>query len=381
MLKRYLFAPGPTPVPPEVLRSMAMPIIHHRSEDFTPIMESVRGGLKWLYQTTEEVLMLSASGTGGMVAAVKNFFSPGEKVLVINGGKFGERWSLISRAYGLEVKELEIEWGHTASAGDVEAALRADGSIRGVLMQASETSTGVYHDVEAVAGVVRRHGDALLVVDAISGLVAHDLRTDEWGIDVMVAGSQKGLMIPPGLAFISASARAWKRNEGSTMPRFYFDLRKELESHLGNQTSFTSSITLIIALEEALRLLRAEGLKNVFERHRRLANATREAVEALGLGLYAKRSPSNALTAIEAPEGIDGQEIYRALRERFGITAAGGQDRARGRMFRIAHLGYADIFDVITAIAGLEMTLKGLGHPVKLGAGVARAEEILAGGG
>jgi aspartate aminotransferase-like enzyme len=379
MLKRYLLAPGPTPVPPEVLQSMAMPIIHHRSPDFIPVMESAREGLKWLFQTDNEVMMLTSSGTGGMVAAVNNFFSPGEKVLVVNGGKFGERWTKISRSYGLAPKEIEVEWGHPVDPGDVDSELRADGSIKGVLMQASETSTGVYHDVRAVAEVVRKHGDVLFVVDAISGLVAHDLRTDEWGIDVMVAGSQKGLMIPPGLAFITAGGRAWKRNEKSSAPRFYFDLRKEHESHLKNQTSFTPAITLIIALSVALKLLRAEGLEHVFERHARLAHATREAVKALGLGLYAKKSPSNAVTAIETPEGMDGQVIYKTLREKYGITGAGGQDRARGKIFRMAHLGYADMFDVITAVSGLEMVLKSLGHPVKPGAGVARAEEILAG--
>jgi aspartate aminotransferase-like enzyme len=378
MLKRYLLAPGPTPVPAEVLQSMAMPIIHHRSADFIPIMESAREGLKWLFQTKNEVMMLSSSGTGGMVAAVNNFFSPGEKVLVVNGGKFGERWGKIGRSYGLEVKEMEVEWGYSADPAAIDAELKADGSIKGVLIQASETSTGVYHDVKAVAEVVRRHEDVLFVVDAISGLVAHDIRTDEWDIDVMVAGSQKGLMLPPGLAFISAGERAWKRNEASRAPRFYFDLKKERDSHLKNQTSFTSSVTLIIALNEALKLLRNEGLENIFKRHALLANATRESVKAIGLSLYAKGTPSNAVTAIEAPEGIDGQEIYKALREKYGITGAGGQDRARGKIFRIAHLGYADIFDVITAVAGIEMVLKSLGHPVKLGTGVARAEELLA---
>jgi aspartate aminotransferase-like enzyme len=378
MLKRYLLAPGPTPVPPEVLQSMAMPIIHHRAPDFIPVMEAAREGLRWLFQTKDEVLMLSASGTGAMDAAVTNFFSPGERVLVVNGGKFGERWTKIAKTYGLDPKEIVVEWGQSVDPSAVERELKADPAIKGVLLQASETSTGVYHDVEAVAKVVRANSDALIVVDAISGLVAHNLPFDAWGLDVMVAGSQKGLMIPPGLAFAAASERAWKRNETAKIPHFYFDLKKEYKKHKDNQTNFTSSVTLIIALAEALRMLRAEGLDNVFARHARLAHATREAVRAMGLGLYAKGTPSNSVTAIEAPEGVDGQAIYKTLRETYGITGAGGQDQAKGKIFRIAHLGYADVFDVITAIAGIEMALRTLGYTkVRLGSGVARAEELL----
>lgn len=376
MLKRHLLAPGPTPVPPEVLGRMAMPIIHHRSPDFVPVLEDAKLGLKWLYQTENDVMLLSSSGTGGMVAAVNNFFAPGEKVLIVNGGKFGERWGEICSAYGIEYTEIIVEWGYAVNPDDVSAALKADPSITGVLMQASETSTGVYHDVQAVGQAIKGNEGVLFVVDAISSLVAHDMRPDEWGVDVMVAGSQKGFMIPPGLAFISVSQKAWaKDTKGS--PRFYFNLKKERASLAKNQTAFSSSVTLILALQEAIKLLRAEGLVEVFARHARLAHATREAVKAIGLTLYAKESPSNALTAIEAPEGLDGQEIYKAMREDYGITGAGGQGKARGRIFRIAHLGYADTFDTITAISGLEMVLKGMGHNLQLGAGVARAEEIL----
>jgi aspartate aminotransferase-like enzyme len=378
MLKRYLLAPGPTPVPPEVLQSMAMPIIHHRAPDFVPVLESAKEGMKWLFQTENDVLILTATGTGGMVAAVNNFFSPGEKVLVVNGGKFGERWGKIAASYGIEVKEIPVEWGRVVKPEAVEEELKKDKDIRGVLVQASETSTGVFHPIQEVGEVVRRvRDDALFVVDAISGLVAHDMRPDAWGVDVMVAGSQKGLMLPPGLAFVSASERAWKKNEQSEAPRFYFNLRKERESLAKNQTAFTSSVTLIVGLNEALKLLKAEGLENIFARHARLAEATRAAARALGLGLFAKESPSNALTAIEAPPGIDGQEIYKTMREVYGITGAGGQDMARGKIFRIAHLGYADTFDVITAIAGLEMVLKKLGADVQLGSGVAAAQELL----
>jgi len=377
MLKRYLLAPGPTPVPPEALMAMAMPIIHHRSPDFIPVLESAKEGLKWLYQTKNDVLILCSTGTGGMVGSVNNFFSQSEKALVINGGKFGERWTKICRSYGLDVTEIEVPWGYAVKPEQVEEALRKDSGIRGVFMQASETSTGVYHDIKAVAEIVKRHDDVLLVVDAISALVAHDLRTDEWGIDVMVGGSQKGLMLPPGLAFVSVSEKAWAKAEEVKQPRFYFNFRAERDKLRNNQTNFTSPVTLIIGLNEAIKILQKEGLENTFARHARLAHATREAVRAIGLDMFTKESPSNSVTAIEAPAGIDGQLIYKTLRESYGVTAAGGQGDAKGKIFRIAHLGYADTFDVITAIAAVEMTLKKLGHDVKLGSGVAVAQELL----
>ncbi len=377
MLKRYLLAPGPTPVPPEVLLSMAMPIIHHRSPDFLPVLDSAKKGLQWLYQTKNDVLILASTGTGGMVGAVNNFFNPGEKVLVINGGKFGERWTKICQAYGLKVEEVVVEWGYSIKPDAVETALKKDPEIKAVFVQATETSTGVYHDIEGLGKVIKNYPNTLFVVDAISALVAQDIRTDEWGIDIMVGGSQKGLMLPPGLAFVSVSDKAWKKNETSKMPRFYFNFKKERENLAKNQTNFTSAVTLIIGLNEAIKILQKEGLENVFKRHARLANATREAVKALGLGIYSKESPSNSVTAIEMPAGIDGQLVYKTLREKYGITGAGGQDRAKGKIFRLAHLGYADTFDVITGVAALEMVLKQLGHPVKLGTGVAKAQELL----
>lgn len=377
MLKRYLLAPGPTPVPSEALLAMAMPIIHHRSPDFTPVLDAAKNGLKWLYQTKNDVLILCSTGTGGMVGAVNNFFSPGDKVLTVNGGKFGERWTKICKAYGLQAEEIIVEWGYAVKPETIEAKLKNDPSIKGVFVQASETSTGVYHDIEALAKIVRKYENTILIVDAISAIVAHDLRMDEWGIDVMIGGSQKGVMLPPGLAFVGISEKAWKFSEKSKCPRFYFNFKKERENLAKNQTNFTSPVTLIIGLNESIKLLQKEGLENVFKRHERLANATRAAVKALGLELYSKESPSNSVTAVCAPAGIDGQAIYKNLREKYGITAAGGQDHVKGKIFRIAHLGYADTFDVIIAIAGLEMVLKGMGHPVKLGAGVAAAEELL----
>ena len=377
MLKRYLLAPGPTPVPPEALLAMAMPIIHHRSPDFLPVLDSAKKGLQWLYQTKNDVLVLCATGTGGMVGSVNNFFSPGDKALVINAGNFGERWTKICKSYNLSVEEIKIDWWYTVKPEDVEKALKKDPSIKGVFVQASETSTGVYHDIKALAEIVRKYDNTIFVVDAISALVAHDLRMDEWGIDVLIGGSQKGLMLPPGLAFVGVSEKAWKFADKATSPKFYFNFKKERESLAKNQTSFTSPVTLIIGLNESLKLLRAEGLENAFARHERLSRATREAIKALGLDMFTKESPSYAVTAINAPAGIDGQEIYKNLRVKYGITAAGGQGHVKGKIFRIAHLGYAGAFDVITAIAGVEMVLKGMGHPLKLGTGVAVAQELL----
>ncbi|NWF51544.1 MAG: alanine--glyoxylate aminotransferase family protein [Nitrospirae bacterium] len=377
MLKRYLLAPGPTPVPPEVLLAMSAPIIHHRSPDFLPVLDAAKKGLQWLYQTKNDVLILCSSGTGGMVGAVNNFFNQGDKVIVINGGKFGERWTKICQSYGLKVDEITVEWGYAVKPEIIEEKLKKDKEIKGVFVQASETSTGVYHDIKTLASIVKKYEDTLFIVDAISALVAHDLRTDEWEIDIMVGGSQKGLMLPPGLAFVSVSEKAWKRAEKSRLPKFYFNFKKERENLAKNQTNFTSPVTLIIGLNESLKILQKEGLENVFKRHERLSRATRESVMSLGLELYSKDTPSNAVTAIMTPPGVDGQAVYKNLRERYGITAAGGQDRARGKIFRIAHLGFIDRFDVITAIAAIEMVLKGMGQPIKLGTGVAVAEELL----
>jgi len=377
MLKRYLLAPGPTPVPSEVLLSMAAPIIHHRSPDFLPVLDSAKKGLQWLFQTRNDVLILCSTGTGGMVGSVNNFFNRGDKVLVINGGKFGERWTKICQAYSLDVQEIIVEWGYAVKPELVDELLKKNRDIKGVFVQASETSTGVYHNIEALASIVSKHADTLFVVDAISALVAHDLKTDAWGIDIMIGGSQKGVMLPPGIAFVSVSDKAWKKAETSKMPKFYFNFKKERENLAKNQTNFTSPVTLIIGLNESLKMLQSEGLENVFKRHAWLAAATRKAVQAIGLELYPRESPSNAVTAIMTPPGIDGQVVYKNLREKYGITAAGGQDKAKGKVFRIAHLGYSDRFDIITAIAGIEMVLKGMGHPVKLGTGVAVAQELL----
>lgn len=377
MLKKYLLAPGPTPVPPEVLLAMARPIIHHRASDFAKLLGQVKEDLKWIFQTRGDVLMLVSTGTGGMEGAVSNFLSAGEKALVINGGKFGERWVKLCKAYGAQVVEIAVEWGHAVDPEAIRRALTKDPDIKGVYIQASESSTGVAHDTRAIAEVVRAFPDTLLVVDAISALGALDLRTDEWGLDVVVAGSQKAFMLPPGLAFASVSEKAWRKAEKTQNAKFYFDFKKERDSLAKSQTAYTAAVSLVVGLAEVLRMLKEEGLPQIFQRHRLLARATREAMKAIGLSLYAKDSPSDSITAVMAPEGFDGQAIYKDLRDKYGITAAGGQDQARGKVFRLSHMGYAGPFDVITGVSAVEMVLKGMGYGVELGSGVGAAEEIL----
>lgn len=377
MLKRYLLAPGPTPVPPEVLLAMARPMIHHRAPEFDKLFAEVRDGLKWLFQTKNDVLMLAASGTGGMEGSVSNFLTPGDKALTVNGGKFGERWTKLCKTFGAQVTEIKVEWGHAVNPQMVADALKKDPGIKAVYVQASETSTGVAHDVKTLARIVRAHEDTILVVDAITALGVFDIKVDEWGIDVVITGSQKALMLPPGLAFVSVSEKAWQLADKAKNAAFYFNFKKERENQQKNQTAFTPAVSLIIGLQEVLKMLKAEGLDAMFGRQAAMAHAMREGVKAAGLALFPKESPSDALTAISAPDGVDGQAVYKNLRVQYGITAAGGQDHLKGKIFRVSHMGYMDRFDVITAVAAIEMVLKGLGHPVKLGSGVAKAQELL----
>ena len=377
MLKRYLLAPGPTSVPPEVLLAMARPMIHHRAPEFDPIFAEVRENLKWLFQTRNDVLQLACSGTGGMEGAVSNFLSPGDKAICINGGKFGERWTKICKSFGVQVHEIKIEWGRAVDPQMVAEVLKKDPSIKAVYVQASETSTGVAHNCKALADIVRPLDETILVVDAITALGVFDLKTDEWGLDVMVTGSQKALMLPPGMAFVSVSDKAWRLADKAKNAAFYFNFKRERENQQKNQTAYTPAVSMILGLQEVLRMLKAEGLANVFMRHATLAHAMREGIKAAGLTLFPKESPSDALTTVAAPEGVDGQQIYKNLRVQYGITAAGGQDHLKGKVFRISHMGYADRFDVITALAATEMVIKGLGYPIKLGSGVGRAQELL----
>jgi aspartate aminotransferase-like enzyme len=377
MEKKYLFSPGPTMLPPEVLLKMAEPIMHHREPEFEKIVAEIREGLKYLFQTKNEVLVFSSSGTGAMEGAVSNLLSKGDKAVVVRGGKFGERWGDICKAYGIEFIPVDVEWGRAVEPGKIEQILRSNPSIRAIYTQASETSTGVKHPVKEIAEIVKKYEDTVIVVDAITGIGVFDIPTDAWGLDVVVSGSQKALMLPPGLAFAALSDKAWKLVEKSDFPKYYFDFKKELKSTKKNQSSYTPAISLFVGLRETLNMIREEGLEAVFGRHEKLAAATRAAVKALGLELYAPDSPSNALTAVKIPAGIDGLKLQDLFFERFGITVAEGQDRAKGKIIRIAHLGYYDRLDMVMVISALEMLLKEMGHPFELGKGVKAAEEIL----
>jgi aspartate aminotransferase-like enzyme len=377
MEKKYLFSPGPTMLPPEVLLKMAEPIMHHREPEFEKIFAEIREGLKYLFQTKNEVLVFTSSGTGAMEGAVSNILSRGDKALVIRGGKFGERWGEICKAYGIEFIPIDVEWGKAVEPESIRKVLESDPAIRAVYTQASETSTGVRHPIREIAEIVNRYEDKVIVVDAITGIGVFDIPMDRWEIDVVVSGSQKALMLPPGLAFASLSEKAWRLVERSDLPKFYFDFKKELKSTKKNQSSYTPAISLFVGLRESLNMIRKEGLKALFLRHEKLARATREAVKALGLGLYAPDSPSNAVTAVKIPEGIDGERLKDLFFEKFGITVAEGQDRAKGKIIRIAHLGYYGRLDMVMVISALEMLLKEMGHRFELGAGVRRLEEVL----
>jgi aspartate aminotransferase-like enzyme len=376
-VKRYLFTPGPVPVPEEILLEMAKPIIHHRTAEFENIFAEAREGLKYVFQTKEEVFILASSGTGGMEGAVANTLSSRDKALVVNGGKFGERWMKICQAFGVEVHEIKVEWGNAVDPQHIEEALKKDSSIRAVLVQASETSTGVMHPVKDIAEITRQRDDVLLIVDGITAVGVFPIPFDEWGIDVLVGGSQKAFMLPPGLAFVAMSQKAWKFNEKSNLPKFYFDFKRYLKDAKNNTTPWTPAVTLIIGLAAVLRRFKEEGLEKIHKRHARLAHGTREGLKAIGLELFAKNSPSPALTAAFAPPGINAGAIISRLRERFGMTLAGGQDQAKGKIFRISHMGFIDRADIIAVISAIECVLKDLGYDFEFGAGTKRASEIL----
>jgi len=379
MEKKYLFSPGPTMLPSEVLLKMAEPVMHHREPEFEKVFAEIREGLKYLFQTKNEVMTFTSSGTGAMEGAVSNLLSAGDKAIVVRGGKFGERWGEICKAYGIEFVPIDVEWGSAVDLKQIQKVLESDRSIRAVYIQASETSTGVRHPVKEIAEIVSKFQETVLVVDAITGIGVFDLPMDRWGLDVVVSGSQKAMMLPPGLSFVALNDKAWAFVERSNLPRFYFDFKKELKNALKNQSSYTPAISLFVGLQESLRLIRQEGLEAVFRRHEKLAAATRAAVKALGLELYAPDSPSNALTAVKVPAGIDGIKLQNLFFEKFGITVAEGQDRAKGKIIRIAHLGYYDRLDMVMVISALEMLLKEMGHAFELGKGVKAAEEILMG--
>jgi len=384
MKKRYLLTPGPTPVPEDVMLEMARPIIHHRTPDFRNIIGEVEEGLKAIFKTQNEVLIFASSGTGAMEAAVANMLSPGDTAIVIKGGKFGERWAEICTAYGIKVIPIDVAWGMDVKPEKIREALAepqvealAESKPKAVFTTLSETSTGVTYDIEAIGKVVTETS-AVLVVDAISGLGACELKTDEWNVDVVVSGSQKGLMIPPGLAFASVSKKAWQFAEDSKSPRYYFDFLKCRKSLEKTDTPYTPAITLMIGLKKALDMIKEEGLEAVLSRHALLAKATREAVKALKLELLAPDSPSDAVTAVKVPDYLDGEQLVKTLKNKHGVWFAGGQAQLKGKIFRIAHMGYMGNFDVMIAISALETVLLEMGYSFTVGSGLAAAVKALA---
>lgn len=374
-----LMIPGPTPVPENVLLALAKHPIGHRSGEFSQIMADVTANLKWLHQTENDVLMLTVSGTGAVEAGIINFFSPGDRVLVAHNGKFGERWAEVAQAYALNVQEVTAPWGKPLDPSAIEAALAADTAkeIKGVIVTHSETSTGVINDLATISKHVRAHG-SLIIVDAVTSLSAVNVPIDTWGLDVVCSGSQKGFMIPPGMGFVTVSQKAWAAYKTAKLPRYYLDLGKYSKSAAKNTTPFTPPVNLIVALQTALQMMRAEGLENIFARHQRHMHATRAAMKAMGLPLYAPDGcGSPAITSV-APTTVEAEKIRSVMKKKFDIVLAGGQDDLSGKIFRIGHLGFVCDRDILTAVAALEATLIELGHTdFTLGAGVAAAAQLL----
>jgi len=377
--KLMLMIPGPTPVPEPVLLAMAKHPIGHRSKDFEGLLAEVRTQLKWLHQTENEVLVLASSGTGAMEAGMINFLSAGDRVLVGNNGKFGERWAKVCQAYGLQVEEVTAEWGKPIDPQAFQTLLEVDTAktIKAVILTHSETSTGVLNDLQTISGYTNAHG-ALMMVDAVTSLGASNVPMDAWGLDVVASGSQKGYMMPPGLGFVAVSPKAWEAYKTATLPKFYLDLGKYLKAQQKNSTPFTPPVNLFYGLKVALDMMQKEGLEAIFARHLRQRNATRAAMRAMGLPLFAAdEAASPAITAV-APVGVEAEQIRATMKKRFDILLAGGQDHLKGKIFRVGHLGFVSDRDILTAISGLEATLLDLGYDqLTPGAGVAAAAAAL----
>jgi aspartate aminotransferase-like enzyme len=377
MMKKYrLMSPGPTPIPPEVSAAGALPIVHHRTPEFGEVFARVNENLKRVFLTENDVFTYAASGTGAFEGALQNLFSPGDRILVVNSGNFGNRWVKMARAFGIDVVELVYDWGQKADNEEVADALATDPEIKAAVCVLSETSTGTVNDIE---GFAKAAGNVVTIVDAVSGLGACTLRTDDWGVDVVVAGSQKALMTPPGLGFVSVSEKAMRLHEQSTMPRFYFDwtAAKKAYDKDPTQTAWTPPVSLIIQLDVALQQILAEGVEEVFDRHVLLGRASREGIKGMGLKLFGPDEDLNsAVTAAWVPDGIDGKELVRLMFRGHGIQVAGGQGEMVGRIFRIGHCGYFDAYDIIATIAAAELSLESLDYPVELGRGVGAAQRV-----
>ncbi len=377
MIKKRLYTPGPTPVPEQIMLTMAEPMIHHRHPEFQEILTSVNDNLKYLFQTNQGVMTLTSSGTGAMEASVANVLSKGDTAIYVNGGKFGERWGEILNAYGLHAVEIKMEWGTPVTADQVVEVLKNNPDTKAVYLTHSETSTGTATDIETIAQAVHKYNnDIAVIVDGITSVGAMKSKMDEWDLDIVVTGSQKGLMIPPGLAHIAVSERAWKLIESSDLPNYYFDLKAAKKALDKNDTPWTPAVTLFIGLEKALTMLREEGIENVWARHQKLADAIREGCKALGLKLLSN-SPSNALTAVYVPENVEFKRFNSVIKQKYGITVAGGQGHLKGKIFRISHLGYYDELDMMTMMAALERTLVEVGADITVGAGLAAAQKVL----
>jgi aspartate aminotransferase-like enzyme len=353
--------PGPTPCPPEVLQAMAWPMINHRGAEFHQMLTDITEKMKQVFQTKNDLYVLTGSGTGGLEAAAVNMLSPGDKVLSVSIGVFGERWANICRTFGAEVVQLDFEWGQAADPAAVADALKANPDVKAVLVTHNETSTGVTNDLGAISKVVKGAGK-LLMIDAISSLSSIDLRTDEWGCDIVITGSQKGWMVPPGLAMVSISQEAWKAFEQAKMPRFYWDFGKCRSYYQKAENPWTPAVSVVFALTVSLDMMLKEGVKNVFARHARIAQKARDGVKALGLSLFAdEKHASNSVTAVKVPEGIDAGKLRTLLRTEYGVVLAGGQQRLDGKVFRIGHLGYITDSDIDEVMAALKTALPRFG--------------------
>ena len=376
-MKRLLLTPGPVAVSSEIMVEMARPLIHHRTKEFEAIFERARDGLKHIFQTENEVYILAASGTGAMEGAVVNTLCAGDKVITVNGGKFGERWGKIARAYGLEVDEIDVTWGEAVSSAIIEEKLDSDRSIRAVLMQASETSTGVKHPTDQVAAITSKRDDVLLIVDGITAVGVFPLPFDELGIDVLVGGSQKAFMLPPGLSFAAMSEKAWEFNKTSDLPKFYLNFADYQKSAQKNTTPWTPAVTLIVGLGKVIEGFMEEGMENIYRKREMMSLATRQALRAINIDLFTTDAASPALTVGVAPEEIGAGKIISELQAKFGMTVAGGQDHAKGKIFRVSHIGDVDRNDMVAFVSALESVLESLGHDFTGGAGVAKVSEML----
>jgi len=375
-MKNYLLTPGPTPLPPYVREALSKEIIHHRTPQFQAILKEVEDDLRYVFQTQNSVYILASSGTGAMEAAVANTISANDKVIVIEGGKFGQRWTELNSVFGAQIELVKVEWGKAVDPKSIKDILDKDKSIKAVFATHCETSTGVVTDIEALGKVIK-DTDAILVVDAISSLGAIDLKADAWSIDMVVSGSQKGLMLPPGLGFISVSPKAEKLIELCKNPRYYFDLRLAKKALDKNDTPFTPAITTIVALSEVLKNMRQETLEVIFARNKKYANAIKQVMVALGLELFAPEVTSDAVTAVKVPEGVDGAKLVKTMRDECGVAFAGGQAHLKGKIFRIAHMGFIRESDLIVGIKTLEDVLSKMGYKFEKGIGVKTIEKAL----